>query len=171
MVKQTLLPLAGVILFIALVGFIYKNPSNSFVSKFISNSAPSTSSLQLKTVTLGSKKVQIEVADTKELHEKGLSDRKSLAEDNGMLFVFNPKHVSPIFWMKNMLFPLDIIWISDGKIIKIDKNIPAPDVNTPDDKISRFAPSQPIDYVLEVNSGFCDKNKIKKGDSVTLPTL
>jgi uncharacterized membrane protein (UPF0127 family) len=73
--------------------------------------------------------------------------------------------------MKEMLIPLDFIWISGTKIVKIDKNIQAPDANTPDVKLEKIKPDQPVDYVLEVNSGFSDANNIKVNDPVILPAL
>jgi uncharacterized membrane protein (UPF0127 family) len=159
MAKQLLLPLAAVALFIILVGlFIQKSPALSIV-------------LQKKTIIVGSKSIQVEIANTETLREKGLGGRKTLAADTGMLFIFDTKTTTPTFWMKGMLIPLDMIWIADGKIVKIDKNIPAPSANTPDNKLSRFTANQPINYVLEVNTGFADANKLKVGDSVTPPTL
>jgi uncharacterized membrane protein (UPF0127 family) len=70
--------------------------------------------------------------------------------------------------MKDMLIPLDFIWVANGKIVKIDKNVPAPAPNTPDGNLKTYSPGTPIDYVLEVNAGFSDKNNIKVGDSVNL---
>ena len=85
-----------------------------------------------------------------------------------MLFVFDNKQITPVFWMKDMQIPLDIIWIGSGKIVKIDENVPAPVAGTPDTKLTNYSSGSPIDYVLEVNSGFSGKNKIKAGDSVDL---
>ena len=61
-----------------------------------------------------------------------------------------------------------MIWIADGKIVAINKNIPKPAPNTPDNQLKTYSPGQFIDRVLEVNAGFADKNKIKVGDSVDL---
>ena len=65
-----------------------------------------------------------------------------------------------------MLIPLDIIWIGNGKIVKIDENVPAPVAGTSDSKLLNYSPGSPIDYVLEVNAGFSDKNNFKVGDLV-----
>ena len=78
-----------------------------------------------------------------------------------MLFVFPRKQIRS-FWMKDMNFPLDIIWISDNKIIKIDKDL-QPEGENPKNKYQTI---QRVDKVLEVNSGFTDKYKIKAGDEV-----
>lgn len=68
------------------------------------------------------------------------------------------------FWMKEMHFPLDIIWIDNGKIVGIEKNAPIPtSVNIP-----TFPSPTQVTNVLEVNAGFSDKNNLKTGDKVAL---
>jgi uncharacterized protein len=131
----------------------------------------SSTNTQQKTMTVGNKSVQVEIANNESLREKGLGGRSSLPQDSGMLFVFDTKNAKPTFWMKGMLIPLDFIWISGTKIVQIDKNVAIPSSNTPDAKLEKIKPSQPVDYVLEVNSGFSDTNNLKVDDSVVLPTL
>jgi uncharacterized membrane protein (UPF0127 family) len=154
MIKQLLLPFLGVIVFIVFVGVLLQRSSTLVPTQ--------------KTVTIGSKVVNVEVASTEASREQGLSGRTSLAADGGMLFVFESKQVNPTFWMKGMLIPLDFIWISGGKVVRIDKNVPIPSANTPDSNLILYTADQPIDYVLEVNAGFSQLNSIKIGDSVTL---
>lgn len=167
MIKQIFLPIILVCLFIAAVGFyIKKNPTI-----VLPGATPKAEVQLLKSLKIGSKDVFFEVANTESLRAKGLGSRPSLEPDNGMLFVFDKQNVIPTFWMKDMQIPIDIIWINDDKVVSIDKNIPAPSVGTPDSKLSLYNPGQPVDYVLEVNSGFTDKNDIKVGDAVVLPTL
>jgi hypothetical protein len=166
MFKNLFLPLAAVAVFITLVG-IYTQRNGILNSG--KNVTPANT--QQKTMTIGGKSIRVEIANTEELRKKGLGGRSSLAQESGMLFVFESKNSNPTFWMKEMLIPLDFIWISGTKIVKIDKNIQAPDANTPDIKIEKIKPNQPVDYVLEVNSGFSDANKLKIGDSVILPAL
>lgn len=168
MVKDLLLPLAGVAVFIILVGLFVKQPSSTWTKYF---QIPAPAQTLVKTMTVGSKSIQVEIANTESLREKGLSGRSSLDTNNGMLFVFDTKQVVPIFWMKDMQIPLDMIWISGDKIVKIDKKISAPPANTPDNKLDKISAGRPVDYVLEVNSDFCETNGIKVGDSVVLPAL
>jgi hypothetical protein len=167
MFKQLLLPLIGVALFVILVGVFTQKSGSINLSKYF----PGVNSIQKRTLTVGEKALSVEVVSTETLREKGLGGRTSLPTDSGMFFVFETKKVNPIFWMKDMLIPLDIIWISDGKIVKIDKNVPAPSANTPDDKLKKFSANRPVDYVLEVNAGFADNNNIKVGDSVDLSKI
>jgi hypothetical protein len=84
-----------------------------------------------------------------------------------MLFLYNIKRPA-VFWMKGMRFPLDIIWIADGKVVQIDKQAPhEPGVADPD--LKRYISNEPVDAVLEVNAGFAEKNGIKVGDPVVIP--
>ena len=98
--------------------------------------------------------------------KKGLSGRKDIPQDQGMLFIF-PTKGKYSFWMKDMLFPLDIIFIDDKKVVDVFENLP------PDDSPFRpkYAPSAPANYVLEVNAGVAKKLKIQKGTTVTLKNV
>lgn len=111
-------------------------------------------------VEIGGKIINVEIADTNAKRELGLSGHAPLADDKGMLFVFDKTGKYP-FWMKDMLFPLDIIWISeDFKIVYIEKN--AQPVSYP----NTFGDDKEARYVLEVNAGFSEKNNLKIGDQV-----
>lgn len=114
-------------------------------------------------VRVGSKTFLAELAVTVEEKAKGLSGREKLAEDTGMIFVFDPAE-KPTFWMKEMKFNIDIIWIHRGKVVDISPNLPAPLPSTPLDDLPRYAPKSIVDYVLEVNAGAADSIKI--GDIV-----
>ena len=118
-------------------------------------------SLGSGTVVINDKKIKVEIADEFLEVKQGLSDREKLADKKGMLFVFEDKN-ERIFWMKNMHFPLDIIWIEDEKIVGIEKNLPPEGENPKKQYYSKI----PVNYVLEVNAGFTDKNNIKVGDKV-----
>jgi len=166
MFKQVILPILGVAAFIAIVGYFTQNP-NGLNMPNIFKSSPTP--VAQETVTINGKAIQVSVASTNDTRTKGLSGVASLAQNSGMLFVFDTKQVTPLFWMKDMLIPLDIIWIGNGKVAKIDENVPAPPPNTPDGKLKTYSAGAPIDYVLEVNAGFCDKNNITVGDNVTIP--
>ena len=119
------------------------------------------------TLYIGNAKIFVNFANTDEERQKGLSGRDNLAEKEGLLFVFD-KDSNPGFWMKDMLIPIDIIWINDGKIIQIDKNVPPPPLGTSLTDLAIYRASIGIDYVLEVNSGFSEKNGLKVGDNISL---
>lgn len=103
-------------------------------------------------------KFTIEIADEPREQSKGLGNREKLCDDCGMLFLFD-KPGRYAFWMKDMKFPLDIIWIAEDKIINLAKNIPA-------DFKGTINPQEDADKVLEINGGLSDKYGIKEGDSV-----
>ena len=101
------------------------------------------------------------IADTQEKSYMGLSFRESMCKKCGMLFPFEGKKEHS-FVMRDMMFPLDIIWIDDNKIVKIDKNLEPEGHETK----NIYRSGQPINNVLELNGGFTDKYNIKVGDTV-----
>ncbi len=105
----------------------------------------------------------VEIAKTFSERERGLMFRKNLAENFGMLFIFESPGVYP-FWMKNTFVPLDIIWISEGKeVVFIKENAQPCAKGTACESIDPRAQSG---YVLEISAGEADKAKILIGDSV-----
>jgi uncharacterized membrane protein (UPF0127 family) len=119
-------------------------------------------------VFVSGKKIQVEVADTDFKRVQGLSGRKKLKNDQGMLFVFETPGIYS-FWMQDMKFDLDLIWVKDKKIIGITANVPHPlssNINLP-----LYSPPEPIDAVLEVNAGWSKKNGINVGDKIRLENL
>jgi uncharacterized membrane protein (UPF0127 family) len=106
----------------------------------------------------------VDVADTDMSRMLGLSGRKNLGDNEGMLFIF-PIPGEYSFWMKGMNFPLDFVWISNGSVIQVNENVPTP-TSTLDFKT--YSPSAPVDQVLEVNAGTILRTGIQVGDSVTL---
>ena len=80
-----------------------------------------------------------------------------------MLFDFK-QSTQPSFWMKDMNFSLDLIWISQNKIAGVTENVPAP--SNKNQKLPLYSPPSPIDQVLEVNAGWAKKNNIAVGDEV-----
>lgn len=119
-------------------------------------------------VKIGGGVITVDIADSPEELEAGLGGRDSLGSDEGMLFVVK-KDSRPIFWMKNMRFPIDIIWVNDGTVSEIHQNVAVPQPNTPNSALIRYRPQRVIDYVVEVEAGFTQNNNIKVGDTVQLP--
>jgi len=105
----------------------------------------------------------VELAETQAQWSQGLSGRDSMSSNHGMLFIFN--HESKWgFWMKDMKFPLDIIWFSsDRKVVYIKQNLlPCSPDNCP-----VFTPPVDALYVLEVNAGFVETHNISLDDTFT----
>jgi uncharacterized membrane protein (UPF0127 family) len=105
----------------------------------------------------------VELAETPSQWEHGLSGRTSLEEGSGMLFLFPQYHV-PIFWMKDMQFDLDMIWLAGGKVVDITVNAPRPT----SDKLPTYSPRQAVNMVLEVPAGWSAKNNITIGDQLAI---
>ncbi len=114
---------------------------------------------ELKKLCIRDTCIFVEVADTPEARRQGLMYRKGLAPNRGMLFVFEDEGIHGM-WMKNMQFPIDIIWFdADKKIVDITENaLPCKDI------CPSIIPPVPTKYALEVVSGFVNKFRLAKGD-------
>lgn len=143
--RKSLASLALVIVFFAFIFYFLHQPSSHVIRE----------------VQIGGVSVQVDLATTVAEQAQGLSGRPALASDHGMLFIF-PKPAKYLFWMKDMNFPIDMIWLGeDLRVVYIKKNA------TPDSYPRTFGPDENSKYVLEVVSGFADKNNLQVGDSVT----
>ena len=109
----------------------------------------------------------VDVADTPEERQQGLSDRPSLAKDRGMLFVYEIPY-QYTFWMPRMHFPLDMIWIdSECAVVDITRDAQPEDEEKIRTDPTYYSPRQPALYVLEVNSGIAAASGIDAGDQVS----
>ena len=115
-----------------------------------------------KTLSVGNIKLQIEIADSLTKQVQGLSGRDSLCENCGMLFVYDRPDFRS-FWMRGMKFPLDLIFIRDGRIAEIVPNVPTP---MPGQDIPLVHSQSAADAVLEVNAGLSFRNHLQIGDLV-----
>lgn len=118
-----------------------------------------------KSASINGHSYNLLIANDDKSRQIGLSDRKSLDKNSGMLFIF-PKKGIYSFWMKNTQIPLDMIWVNDNKVVYLVKN--APPQAGKDTNLPIYTPTTEANYVLEVNGGEIDKNKFKNGDTVTL---
>jgi uncharacterized membrane protein (UPF0127 family) len=115
--------------------------------------------------TLKGKTIQLEVARTVEQQATGLMFRTELAEDRGMIFLFNPP--TPInFWMKNTLIPLDMVFTHSGKVVYLQRN--APPCKTLDCPVYGAGPQQLVDQVIELQAGTIDRLKLNVADPITV---
>ncbi len=106
-----------------------------------------------------------DIPTTRELMGKGLAVKNELKENESMLFVFE-KQSRHSFWMKDMRFPIDIIWLDrNGKVVHIEENLmPCPLVLI----CPTYAPSTDSQFVLETVSGFAQRHNISLGTNVKL---
>ncbi len=121
---------------------------------------PDFSDHSQRIITVGDTAVRAEVVSTEASRELGLSGRDALLSDTGMLFVFESEGQWG-FWMKNMKFSIDIVWVAqDGTIMTIAKDV------SPGTYPSVLSPSSPARYVLELPAGFADAHNLAKGQKI-----
>jgi uncharacterized protein len=127
-------------------------------------SAPEGSTIIAITGSTGERsEVEVEIADDQAEQRRGLMERTELAEDAGMLFVFDREEPRS-FWMRNTLIPLSIAYIaSDGRIVDIQDMQPLDETSHPS--------AAPAQYALEVNQGFFAERGIEVGNEVEIPDL
>lgn len=102
----------------------------------------------------------MEIADTASEQTQGLSGRASMNDDQGMLFVFDQAS-SQCFWMKDMNFSLDMIWLNDQKeVVKIAKSV------APETYPNEFCSEKPATYVIELTSGSAGRLGISEGQKL-----
>ncbi len=151
---RNILIAAGVLLFFtAIVLFIRNmlNPGGLFGSG--------------ATAVLADQKIKLEVAKTSREQQIGLSEHTSLADDRGMIFLYDkPDYYS--FWMRNMKFPIDIIFLNGETIVTVHKNVQPPKSET--DGLPLYTSDEPANRVLELKAGKADEFDLKKGDKIPL---
>lgn len=110
---------------------------------------------------VGAVQIPIEVADTNEERARGLSGRSALKNGGGLFFIFDmPGSYS--FWMKDMRFPIDIVWINENwEVVGVERGV------APGTFPQTFYPPSEILYVLELNAGEAAKLGIDAGSKVT----
>ncbi len=129
----------------------------------IASSSPSSvfDRLQFSLIQAPEGDIRVAIADTDTLRVQGLSGVVSLPRSSGMLFTFP---ISGIYglWMKDMNFPLDMVWIdSTKKVVGIHEHI------TPETFPMSFYPTEPVKYVLEINAYEAKKFGIATGTTLS----
>ncbi|MGH7377484.1 MAG: DUF192 domain-containing protein [Candidatus Methylomirabilales bacterium] len=114
------------------------------------------------TVLLGGRvTVRVEVAVTEEEQTRGLSGRPGLRLGTGMLFAY-PAPAFRSMWMRGMRFPLDFLWIREGRIVDLFEHIPPPRSGEQPRTVTSLEPAQ---YVLELPAGFIRAHGLRRGDA------
>ncbi|MBY0294125.1 DUF192 domain-containing protein [Patescibacteria group bacterium] len=118
--------------------------------------------LSEKVLSVHGTRILVDVADTEATRAQGLSGRAGLSENGGLLMIFD-EDVAPGIWMKDMNFPIDIVWIdANWTVVDITPSIGPdsyPNVFYPNDVLVR--------YVLELPAGFADIHNIEIGNTVS----
>jgi len=159
---QILLIFAGLIVLLIVISNVFvtntENATNeqlAIVTFFLDNSTPVV--------------ITCEVASSHEERLVGLMFREKLSIDEGMLFVYeSPHNVS--FWMKNVLIPLDIIFLNEtGTVINAEEA--DVEIDVPDENLGSYCSASPVLWVVEVNQGLCNLYGINVGTDVSIEYL
>ena len=143
--------LGSMVIVLVILGIVFFDKSNEIKEK------------KFQTIKINDIFLNVEIADTDKERIKGLSGRKNLEENKGLLFVFDTEGYHGI-WMKDMNFNIDIAWLDKNKkIIHIEKNVSP---NTYPKVFYSFDKDKPtLDlYVLETNANFFEKADIEVED-------
>lgn len=122
-----------------------------------------TPSVQTLKVRIGEHTILVEVADSAEERSTGLSGRDGLEEGRGMIFLF-PESAVQRFWMKEMKFPIDIIWVRDGRVVGFEEDVPVPAAGVSESELPVYFSPEAVDMVLEVSAGTVYSLGIQVGD-------
>ncbi len=121
--------------------------------------------VQYRTILAHETLIHAEIAATSDARQKGLSGREALGAHDGMLFLFPLANRYP-FWMIDMRFPIDIIWIRGRSVVDIAANAQPPAPGTSAAEFPLYYPRLPADKVLEIPAGAAEQMGIKIGDEL-----
>ncbi len=138
-------------------------PANEQQELVIGGANLSNSGYRQVNVTVNNVTLVADIAATNDQRTKGLAVKDTLNEDEGMLFVFSTSREHS-FWMKNMKFPIDIIWISEyHEVVHIEHSL---EPCEPDTFCPTYKPDRNSLYVLETVAGFAQKYNVTENDYV-----
>ncbi len=116
-------------------------------------------------ITLKNTSLSVLLANTPDHEYTGLGGRKSLAPYDGMLFLFaHPGRIGIV--MRDMQFPIDIVWFSQGKVVDLAPNVPI-QPGVPEERLTVYYPRLDADMVLELPAGWADSHSLRIGDAVS----
>ena len=111
---------------------------------------------------VGGKTILLDIAQTTAQQQQGLSGRKNMANNRGMLFIFSQSGAT-CFWMKGMEFPLDMVWLNGAKqVVYLQQSV------SPKSYPKQFCPSTPAKYVIELNAGQAKALDITLGKTLNI---
>jgi uncharacterized protein len=152
--------IAGAVLF---VNPFANEPEIDQQELIMGGATPSNNGYLQVNVTVNGVELTADLAATNDQRSKGLAVKDTLSENEGMLFVFSTEREHS-FWMKNMKFPIDIIWIDSHKeVVHIEHSL-EPCVS--DSPCQTYKPNDDSLYVLETVAGFSEEYNVTDGTLV-----
>lgn len=128
-----------------------------------------TSAITPLTLTTPTRSVQLlaYVADDDAEHNTGLGNVATLGDNQAMVFVW-PEPLQPTFWMKDVEYPIDIVWVNDQQVVGVESAV-APELpTTPLADYRHYTPPAAVTTVLELPAGTADRLAITAGTTVAL---
>jgi uncharacterized membrane protein (UPF0127 family) len=120
-----------------------------------------TQDLNTATLSSGGKRYSLSIAATPQMQQRGLGEQQSLPQNQGMLFIFD-QPATQCFWMKDMRFPLDMIWVSTARRVEhIKANV------SPRTYPNTFCPAVQAKYVIELNAGQAKLSGMHTGQTLS----
>ncbi len=157
--KEAFFLLLGVVIIVWSFYVFLQKPAPAYYQEITNNRQPTTDNKILK---IGEQIIEVEIADTNEERAQGLSGRETLEIGHGLLFVFETPGIYS-FWMKDMKFPIDIIWIDEHwTVVGVERGV------TPETFPKSFLPNSPVKYVLELPNTESFKLGIDTGSTLFL---
>ena len=158
--KQRLLAVSACLLIVVLAIAMYLRIAASDSQMSDDVTVANIGTYQTTQLKLGDKLVTMDIADTPDKMRLGLGGRQSLAADRGMVFVYAGTG-QRCFWMKDMKFSIDILWLdAQRKVGHIEKSL------SPDTYPQTYCPDVATQYVVELPAGASEADGIKVGDSL-----
>lgn len=127
-----------------------------------------------KTITTPSGSLFVAIAKTSQQQSRGLGGCKYVPKRSGMLFLLNQgpfdtaQGQNATFWMKDMLIPIDIVWIAGSRVLGVEQNVPYPTEQVPDADFPVYSSPGDVDAVLEVGAGKAEEYGLVEGAQVNL---
>jgi len=162
MLRKILLAVAAIAVIVAALGLYLAVPQSTSASSQAMRLPVDPVPLVAVTAS-GEHDFTIEIADDSSERSAGLMFRENMADDHGMLFVFEQTRVVG-FWMKNTPMPLDLVFIgADGIVRDILPGEPFSEAS--------IGPAEPVRFVLELKQGIAGRAAIKYGDTIRHPAI
>jgi hypothetical protein len=120
-------------------------------------------------VVINGQRFELELALTSQARYQGLSDRPSIPDDGGMLFVF-PNAAPRVFVMRRCRFPIDLIYLGgNGRVVAMHRMSVEEDPDAPEWRLERYPSTWPAQFAIELKGGTLDRLGLKLGEAVDLP--
>ena len=136
---------------------------------FLAACSQNEGNLERQVLTIDGQTFHLELALEAKAWEQGLSDRRSIDPDDGMLFVFNTSN-RRYFVMRRCYFPIDLIYLdANGYVVQTHQMTVEPNPMAPDNQLKKYDSRDPVQFAIELPGGSLDRLKLGIADRIDLP--